>query len=80
NVVNAHLLKGKLMLINGEIDDNVDPASSLQVVKALINANKSFEMMYMPGYGHSLGGSYEMRLIHDFFVKNILHLSPPERN
>lgn len=80
NVVNAHLLKGKLMLINGEIDDNVDPASSLQVVKALINANKSFEMMYMPGYGHSLGGPYEMRLIHDFFVKNILHLSPPERN
>lgn len=80
NVVNAHLLKGKLMLINGEIDDNVDPASSLQVVKALINANKSFEMMYMPGYGHSLGGPYEMRLIHDFFVKNILHLSPPDRN
>ena len=34
NVDNAYRLKGKLLLINGELDDNVDPASTLQVVSA----------------------------------------------
>ena len=38
NVDNAWRLKGKLLLINGELDDNVDPASTLQVVNALVNA------------------------------------------
>lgn len=78
NVDNAWRLKGKLMLINGELDDNVDPASTLQVVNALIKANKNFEQLYLPGKGHSLGGSYEMHRIHDFFVKNLLNQEVPE--
>ena len=49
NVDNAHLLKGDLLLINGELDDNVDPASTLQVVDALIKADKMFEQLYLPG-------------------------------
>lgn len=78
NVDNASLLKGKLLLINGELDDNVDPASTLQVVNALIKANKNFEQLYLPGKGHSLGGKYEMHRIHDFFVKSLLNQDPPE--
>lgn len=78
NVDNAWRLKGRLMLINGELDDNVDPASTLQVVNALIKANKNFEQLYLPGKGHSLGGSYEMHRIHDFFVKNLLNQEVPE--
>lgn len=78
NVDNAWRLKGKLLLMNGELDDNVDPASSLQVADALIKANKNFEQLYLPGHTHSLGGAYEMHRIHDFFVKNLLNQTPPD--
>ena len=78
NVDNAYRLKGKLLLVNGELDDNVDPASTLQVVNALMKANKKFEQLYLPGKGHALGGAYEMHRIHDFFVKNLLNQEPPE--
>ena len=78
NVHNAYRLKGKLLLINGELDDNVDPASTLQVVSALMKANKNFEQLYLPGKTHSLGGPFEMHKMHDFFVKNLLGQEPPE--
>lgn len=71
NVDNAHLLKGNLLLINGELDENVDPTSTLQVVKALIDADKDFEQLYMPGRGHSLGGKYEMHRLYDFFIRHL---------
>lgn len=77
NVDNACRLKGKLLLINGELDDNVDPASTLQVVSALMKANKNFEQLYLPGKTHSLGGPFEMHKMHDFFVKNLLGQEPP---
>ena len=78
NVDNAYRLKGKLLLINGELDDNVDPASTLQVVSALMKANKNFEQLYLPGKTHSLGGPFEMHKMHDFFVKNLLGQEPRE--
>ena len=77
NVDNAYRLKGKLLLINGELDDNVDPASTLQVVSALMKANKNFEQLYLPGKTHSLGGPFEMHKMHDFFVKNLLGQEQP---
>ena len=77
NVDNAHLLKGKLLLMNGELDDNVDPASTLQVVGALIKANKSFEQLYLPGRSHSLAGPYEIHRMDDFFVKHLHNQEPP---
>jgi dipeptidyl aminopeptidase/acylaminoacyl peptidase len=78
NVDNAALLEGKLMLVNGELDDNVDPASTLQVVGALIKAGKNFEQLYLPGKGHSLAGKFEMHRMNDFFVKHLLRQEPPE--
>lgn len=71
NVDNAWRLEGKLLLINGEIDDNVDPASTLQVVNALIKADKDFEQFYLPGYSHNLGDDYVTRKVFEFFYKNI---------
>jgi len=71
NVDNAHLLQGKLLLINGELDDNVDPASTLQVVNALIKADKDFEQLYLPGYSHNLGDNYVTRKVFEFFVRNM---------
>ncbi len=71
NVVNAHRLKGDLFIINGEIDDNVDPISSLQVVDALVKANKDFEQLYLPGFGHNLGSDYITHRIVDFFRRKL---------
>lgn len=67
NVDNAHLLQGDLLIINGEMDNNVDPASTLQVVDALVKADKMFEQLYMPGKGHALGDRYEIHRMIDFF-------------
>ncbi len=78
NVDNAHLLKGKLLLINGELDDNVDPTSTLQVVSALMKANKNFEQLYLPGRTHSLGSAFELHKIYDHFVHYLLNQPVPE--
>ena len=53
NVANAHLLRRPLMLVVGELDDNVDPASTMQVADALIKANKEFELVVIPGASSS---------------------------
>jgi len=77
NVVNAPKLNGKLLLIVGELDDNVDPASTLQVADALIKAKKDFELVVVPGMGHSGGGEFGERKRRDFFVRHLLHVEPP---
>lgn len=80
NVVNANRLEGKLMLILGELDNNVDPSSTLQVVDELIKHKKEFEFVMLPGVGHTLGGDYGERKRRDFFVKHLLNAGSPEWN
>ena len=80
NVVNAHKLEGKLLLTVGELDNNVDPASTLQVVNALIKAGKDFEFMMFPGQGHGSGGRYGERQKRDFFVRHLLDHETPNWN
>ncbi|MFC2121958.1 DPP IV N-terminal domain-containing protein, partial [Bacteroidota bacterium] len=80
NVDNAHKLKGKLFLIVGEMDSNVDPASTMQVVDALVKANKDFDLLVVPGMGHSGGGKFGERKRRDFFVKHLLGVNPPDWN
>ncbi len=70
NVTQAHKLQGKLLLMVGELDHNVDPASTMQVVNALIKADKDFELIVFPGMGHGAGGSaYGRRRVRDFFTR-----------
>jgi dipeptidyl-peptidase-4 len=72
NVEDAAKLRGKLLLMVGELDRNVDPASTLQVVNALINADKDFELLYVPGAGHAVAVTpYGWRRLEEFFVKNL---------
>lgn len=52
NVIDAASLRGKLTLIVGELDDTVDPASTLQVSAALARAGKDHELVLIPGAGH----------------------------
>ncbi len=80
NVVNAAKLQGKLLLIVGEMDDNVDPASTMQVVNALIAAKKDFELVVLPGTNHTLGGDYGEQKRRDFFVKTFYNQATPDWN
>jgi dipeptidyl aminopeptidase/acylaminoacyl peptidase len=80
NVDNASKLQGKLMLVVGEMDSNVDPASTYQVVNALIKANKMFDLLVIPGAGHTNGGPYGERKRNDFFVHQLMGVEPPDRN
>ncbi len=77
NVTHAAKLKGKLLLILGEMDENVPPESTLQLVNALIRANKNFDFLIVPGMGHSMGGDYGEHKRRDFFVKHLLGVEPP---
>ena len=78
NVYHAAKLKRPLMLVVGELDDNVDPASTMQVVDALINANKEFELVVLPGVHHTMGERYGEHKRFDFFVKHLLGVEPPK--
>jgi len=80
NVDNAHRLQGDLLLIVGEMDTNVDPASTMQVVNALIKADKVFDLLVIPGGGHGMGGAYGERKMYDFFVRSLLGAAPPKWN
>ncbi|MBK8001379.1 MAG: prolyl oligopeptidase family serine peptidase [Verrucomicrobia bacterium] len=77
NVTQAHKLTGKLLLTVGELDKNVDPASTMQVANALIKADKDFDLIVFPGGGHGAGGSpYGRRRMQDFFVRPLLGMEP----
>jgi dienelactone hydrolase len=80
NVENAYRLRGKLLLTVGELDDNVDPASTYQVINALIKAKKAFDFLLLPGQRHTPGGPYGERKHYDFFVRHLLGVEPPDWN
>ncbi len=77
NVTHAKNLKGNLLLVVGELDKNVDPSSTMQVVNALIKADKDFDLLVVPGSGHgALGSPYGHRRRDDFFVRHLLAVEP----
>jgi dipeptidyl aminopeptidase/acylaminoacyl peptidase len=85
NVDNAWRLQGQVLLVVGELDTNVDPSSTMQVVSALIRANKTFDLLVIPGANHSAGRSdehaaYGERKRFDFFVQHLLGQRPPNWN
>ncbi len=79
NVDNAYRLQGKVLLIVPEMDTNVDPSSTYQVVNALVKANKQFEMLMVPGLNHGAGG-ISQHFLQDYFVHNLLGVEPPDWN
>ncbi|GLR46210.1 peptidase [Mesorhizobium amorphae] len=77
---NAHRLEGKLMIVVGEMDHNVDPSSALQLADRLIKAGKDFDMVYVPGADHGAPGTYSQFKRLEFFVRNILGQTLPNWN
>ncbi|MEV1295968.1 DPP IV N-terminal domain-containing protein [Pseudonocardia sp. NPDC049635] len=79
---NANLaanLRGKLLLIHGELDDNVLPAQTLRLVDALVKADKDVDMLVVPGAEHLFNGSkhYVLRRTWDYFVRHLHGVEPP---
>lgn len=72
NMELAANLRGKLLLITGDVDRNVHPASTLRLADALIKADKRFDMMVLPGKDHGLGGRYYTNLIRYYFAEHLL--------
>jgi dipeptidyl aminopeptidase/acylaminoacyl peptidase len=80
NVVQAHKMKGKLFLIAGELDRNVDPAHTLRVADALIKADKDFDLLVVPGGAHCPAESpYGSRRRMDFLVRHLHGVEPRAR-
>ncbi len=71
----ANLLKGNYLLIHGTADDNVHLQNALEMQRALINANKQFELFYYPDKNHSLyGGTTRLHLYNlmtDFILRKL---------
>jgi dipeptidyl aminopeptidase/acylaminoacyl peptidase len=85
NVDNAAKLRGQVLLVVGELDTNVDPASTMQVVSALIKAGKTFDLIVVPGENHGAARSgtyaaYGDRARFDFFVRHLMGKTPPVWN
>ncbi|MFE6384719.1 S9 family peptidase [Nocardiopsis dassonvillei] len=81
-MVNTHLadnLRGKLLLIDGELDDNVLHYQSLRLVDALIDADADVDMLLVPGVDHSLLGRYHYitRRTWDYLVRHLHGTEPP---
>ena len=69
----AKNLKGHLLLVHGDIDDNVHPGNTTRVVDALIRAGKRFDMLMLPQQRHSFGDMNEYfywRLV-DYFSEHL---------
>ncbi|GMV05925.1 MAG: putative dipeptidyl peptidase IV [Gemmatimonadota bacterium] len=77
NKTHAANLKGKLLLMHGDMDDNVHPAMTIQVVDELIKANKDFDLVIAPNRAHGLNEPYFVRRRWDFFVRHLLGVEPP---
>ena len=85
NVDNAWRLQGEVLLVLGALDTNVDPASTMQVADALIDAGKDFDLLVIPGWGHGAGRTvgpveYAMRRQYDFFVRHLQGEPTPRWN
>jgi dipeptidyl aminopeptidase/acylaminoacyl peptidase len=75
---NAANLEGKLLIMLGELDENVLPATSLQLVDALIELDKDFDMLYVPNRPHNLGSPHTLRRVWDYFVRHLHGSEPPD--
>jgi len=70
-------LRGKLLLMHGDMDDNVHPAMTIQLVDELIKANRDFDLIMAPNRAHGLNEAYFIRRRWDYFVQHLAQAIPP---
>jgi dipeptidyl-peptidase 4 len=74
----AKNLRGHLLLMHGDMDDNVHPANTIQLVDELIKANRSFDLIIAPNRAHGLNEPYFIRRRWDYFVQYLMGATPPD--
>jgi dipeptidyl aminopeptidase/acylaminoacyl peptidase len=80
NITMADHLKGHLLIEHGDVDDNVHPVETMRFVDALMKANKSFDMLFVPNMFHGESGDHALYLVRrrwDYFVQYLLGVTPP---
>ncbi|TXD60264.1 prolyl oligopeptidase family serine peptidase [Polaribacter sp. IC066] len=79
NITMAKNLKGKLLLVHGGIDDNVNPSATFKFAEALIKADKEFDLLILPSQRHSYQGAYKNYFIKkrwNYFVEHLGNQTP----
>jgi dipeptidyl aminopeptidase/acylaminoacyl peptidase len=79
NITNAKNLKGKLLLVHGGIDDNVNPSATFKLAEALINADKEFDLLIMPSQRHGYTGQHQRYFTKkkwNYFVEHLAEKNP----
>ena len=77
NKTHVAKLKGKLLLMHGDMDDNVHPAMTVQLIDELTKANKDYDLVWAPDRAHGLNEPYFVRRRWDYFVRHLLGAEPP---
>jgi dipeptidyl aminopeptidase/acylaminoacyl peptidase len=77
NMSVAANLQGKLLLIHGDIDDNVPITESFRLANSLIQAHRNFDMVVLPNTTHRVAQPFFWRKFRDYFVRNLLDEAPP---
>ncbi len=78
NMKLAANLKGKLLLLHGDMDNNVNPIETIQMANALMEANRDFEMVIIPNKNHSMyDHKFFTRKRWDYFTKHLIGMEPP---
>jgi dipeptidyl aminopeptidase/acylaminoacyl peptidase len=73
-------LKGHLLIMMAELDENVPPGSTHQFLDALIKADKDFDFVYLMGAAHATQfGPYTTRHTYDYLVRHLMGVEPPAR-
>lgn len=79
NITNAKNLQGKLLIVHGGIDDNVNPSASFKLAEALVNADKDFDLLILPSQRHGYRGKqrlYFLKKRWNYFVEHLLETKP----
>ncbi|MEO5682727.1 MAG: prolyl oligopeptidase family serine peptidase [Chitinophagaceae bacterium] len=79
NITMAGNLKGKLLLVHGGIDENVNPSATFKLAEALVKADKEFDMLILPSQHHGYGGKYNEYFTKkkwNYFVEHLLGVQP----
>ena len=77
SLLQAENLEGELLIMLGELDENVLPATTLQLVSKLIELDKDFDMVYVPNRNHYMRDPHLLRRYWDFFVEHLHGQQPP---
>ncbi len=77
--LDAGNLTGSLFLVTGDLDDNVNPSMTIQLASALINANKTFDMLVLPNRNHEFNyDPYFIKRQFDYLILHLQGVEPPE--